>query len=67
MEIDANVRPLTNRERDQMRKEGTCFYCREGKHLARDCPKKGKRPVKFANIETETSEAVIELGKEESS
>jgi Ty3 transposon capsid-like protein len=70
MEIDANVRrPLTDRERDQMRKEGTCFYCREGKHLARDCPKKGKKPAKLYNLETEPeiTEVATEPGKEDSS
>jgi hypothetical protein len=52
-----------------MRKEGICFYCREGKHLAKDCPKKGKKPARLFNIETELeiSEAVTESGKEDSS
>jgi hypothetical protein len=67
MEIDTNTRqPLTEKEREKFRKEGICFYCREGKHLAKECPKKGKRPIKVLAIETETPEAP-ESGKEDSS
>ena len=44
MELDTIGRKaLTDKDRDRLRKEGKCFYCREGKHLARDCPERKKR------------------------
>ena len=44
---------LTDAERDRLRKEGSCFYCKEQGHLALYCPKKpgnekkaGKAPAR---------------------
>jgi Zinc knuckle len=33
-------RKLTEEQREKLRKEGLCFYCKEKGHLAFDCPKK---------------------------
>jgi hypothetical protein len=42
MDIDVVRKPLTNTERENLRKNGGCFYCRERGHLAKNCPKKIK-------------------------
>jgi len=43
----AGLKPLTEAEREQLRKEGACFRCREPGHLAKDCPlHKGKGNAK---------------------
>ncbi len=61
MEVDSARRaPLTDHDRERLRKEGKCFYCREGKHTAAQCPEKKPRPRVNA-IEETTSES----GKEE--
>ena len=47
MEIDAMRRgPLTAEEKDRRRKNGLCFYCGQGKHLARDCPNMSEQKKK---------------------
>src|SRR4051812_19239818 len=62
MEIDSTRRTtLTDKDREQLRKEGKCFYCREGKHLATLCPSRKPQP-KVNNIEERSPES----GKEES-
>ena len=67
MELDVtNQCPLSEKEHECMMKEGICFYCREGKHLAWDCPKKGKKPTKLLTLETEEPD-VTKSGKDESS
>lgn len=41
-EVNAIVGPLkklTDSERDQLRREGKCFRCRNRGHISRDCPK----------------------------
>jgi retrotransposon gag protein len=62
MELDSGIRTaLSNSDREQLRKEGKCFYCREGKHLAANCPSRKPRPK--INVIVEKTE---ESGKEES-
>ena len=62
MEIDAIRRSkITNQERDQLRRTGGCFFCREIGHMARDCPRK-RKPAKVNAIESELEEN--ELGKD---
>jgi len=62
METDNNTRTtLTDQDRERLRKEGKCFYCREGKHLAANCPTRKPRP-KVNTIE----ENIQESGKEKS-
>jgi hypothetical protein len=64
MELDTIGRKaLTDKDRDRLRKEGKCFYCREGKHLAKDCPDRRKK-VGINHIKEEGSEE--ESGKEDS-
>jgi hypothetical protein len=43
---------LTEEERDQYRKEGRCFRCREKGHMARNCPKNDKPKARAATTET---------------
>ena len=64
MELDTIGRKaLTDKDRDRLRKEGKCFYCREGKHLARDCPeRKSRRGVN--SVEEEDNDR--ESGKDDS-
>src|SRR5690606_29325497 len=38
MDIDA----ISTEERTRMMKTGSCFYCREQGHIAKECPKKRK-------------------------
>ncbi|KAG2011929.1 hypothetical protein CC2G_011993 [Coprinopsis cinerea AmutBmut pab1-1] len=38
MDIDA----ISTDERTRMMKTGSCFYCREQGHIAKECPKKRK-------------------------
>ena len=61
MELD-NIRrtTLTDKDRERLLKEGKCFFCQEGKHLAKDCPEKRKRRGVNAIEEVEDS------GKEDS-
>jgi hypothetical protein len=35
------LKPLTDTERQELRKQGACFRCRQPGHLAKDCPAKG--------------------------
>ena len=37
----AGLKPLTETEREDLRKRGACFRCRQPGHLAKDCPAKG--------------------------
>ena len=32
------IKPLTEAEREQLRREGACFRCRKPGHLSKDCP-----------------------------
>jgi hypothetical protein len=58
MEIDAIRRnTLTNQEREQLRKSGGCFFCRELGHMIRDCPKKNKRVHAVEILENDESES----------
>ena len=46
---------LTPELREQLQKEGKCFYCRKTGHMAYNCPEKGKRqgqPTKACAAET---------------
>ena len=62
MEIDSNsCTTLTDQDRDRLRKEGKCFYCHEGKHLAVNCPSRRPKP-KINTIEETTPES----GKDDS-
>jgi hypothetical protein len=62
MELDSGARTtLSEQDRERLRKEGKCFYCREGKHLAANCPSRKPRPKVNAIVEK-----VEESGKEES-
>lgn len=62
MEIDAIKRSkITDQERDQLRRTGGCFFCREIGHMARDCPRK-RKSVKVNAIESETEDK--ESGKD---
>jgi Zinc knuckle len=45
---------LTDQEREQLRKIGGCFFCRGVGHMARDCPRKKKKPSVNAVETTET-------------
>lgn len=36
------LKKLTDAERDQLRREGRCFRCRQRGHMSRDCPKAPK-------------------------
>ena len=36
-------KPADNAERDRLRQGGLCFYCKEGRHMSRDCPKRPSR------------------------
>jgi len=38
---EANLKPLSEAEREDLRKRGACFRCRQPGHLAKDCPAKG--------------------------
>lgn len=63
MELDAiGRRTLTDRDRERLRREGKCFYCREGKHMAKDCPERRMSRTTVAIVEGPESES----GKEES-
>ena len=37
---------LTRQEKDRLRKEGGCFYCRSPDHMIKDCPTRPKREAK---------------------
>lgn len=37
-------KPLTDREREELRRANKCFKCRQAGHLARDCPERAGRP-----------------------
>lgn len=41
MDIDR----LGTEERKDLMSKGLCFYCKEGKHLARECPKKKGKSI----------------------
>jgi hypothetical protein len=47
-EVDLNamngqvLKKLTDAERDQLRRQGKCFRCRQSGHISRDCPKGSK-------------------------
>ena len=44
-------------ERSEHIKKGLCFYCHEGGHLARDCPKKRRGgPSRFRQNKTKNKE-----------
>lgn len=45
MELGAMVqrKRLTDAERDKLRLEGKCFYCRNGGHIALNCPERPQR------------------------
>jgi hypothetical protein len=54
MDVDStDIRPkrLTDQERDKLKKEGGCFRCRQGGHMASACTKSFKAPVRSAKIE----------------
>lgn len=38
------VAKLSDSERNELRRKGLCFYCKEGGHISRNCPK--KKPFK---------------------
>lgn len=49
MDVDAvgtrpasGLRRLTDQERDELRRRGACFRCRQDGHMARDCPLNGR-------------------------
>jgi hypothetical protein len=46
MEIDALERkPLTEDERERLRRIGGCFYCRERGHMVNNCPKRRQKGI----------------------
>jgi hypothetical protein len=32
--------PMTREERTRLRKNGICFHCKKGRHMAKECPEK---------------------------
>jgi Ty3 transposon capsid-like protein/Zinc knuckle len=60
MEIDAIRTKLSEAERERLKQNGGCFFCRETGHIARNCPRKKKR-MTVAVIEGENEE---EQGKD---
>ena len=60
MEVDA-LAPLTDQQRDELRKRGACFRCRKPGHVARNCPTNRNPRITTAAI-TEPENA----GKEDS-
>ena len=58
MEIDAIQRsPLTQNERERLRRTGGCFYCREVGHVAKSCPKKRRDVNNLEYGESEKEQA----------
>lgn len=43
-------RRLTDAEREDLRRRGACFYCKQPGHLAVNCPQKGKGGAKRFNL-----------------
>jgi hypothetical protein len=59
MQIDAvRYKPITQRENDQRRREGLCYYCGSSKHMLPKCPikPKGLRARSATSIESGTLE-----------
>ncbi len=57
MELDfVDRKPLTNEEREKLRRFGGCFYCRERGHMANNCPKKRQRKLNVVEIEEKGKE-----------
>jgi len=68
MDIDA----LALEEKEKLKRAGMCFYCKEGKHLALHCPKKGnkkqeepKKALKGRDLYTQIRSMTSELTEEE--
>jgi hypothetical protein len=43
MEVDVIRKAVTEKEKDEHKKEGRCFECSRQGHMARDCPYKKKQ------------------------
>jgi hypothetical protein len=45
MDVDAaQMTPLSDKEREKLRAEGRCYFCKAQGHLSNRCPKKGGQP-----------------------
>jgi hypothetical protein len=42
--VETKRHALNDKERQELRRKGACFYCREPGHVALHCPKKSKTP-----------------------
>ena len=66
MDIDAvRTSNMSSKERQELMKDGKCFYCRNKGHRARDCPEKGKIKGKQKAQESRARSASIEEVEEE--
>lgn len=64
MDVDAvQYTPLTQPERERLRRSGGCFYCRQQGHMAKECPNRGQRtqarPVRA--IEPTRTASIVEV------
>src|SRR6266566_7101382 len=52
------LKPLSNKERQTLSKEGRCFCCRQRGHMSRNCPQGGQKQINTPRTNARTTEVV---------